>query len=137
MVQRNTIQKALVMEAVNALQCHATADEVYRFIRRTHPNISKATVYRNLNQLAEHGAVRKIEIAGGNDRFDHICADHYHVICQSCGRVFDVDMDVIPGLTENIRDAHGFAFSSYDIVFRGICPECRRAKESDDYGVDP
>ena len=124
MVQRNTIQNTLVYEAVNKLQCHATADEIYDMIVQEHPTISRGTVYRNLNRLAEMGKIRKMEIPGGPDRFDHCCHDHCHVKCERCGRVFEVDMDYITGLEKNIRDTHGFAFTGYDILFRGICPEC-------------
>ena len=125
MIQRNTIQNMLVYEAVNKLQCHATADEIYEFIVQEHPSISKGTVYRNLNRLAEMGKIRKMEIPGSPDRFDHCCQDHCHVKCERCGRVFDVDMEYITGLEKNIVDSHGFEFTGYDILFRGICPECK------------
>ena len=128
MKNRNTIQRTLVLEAVNVLQCHATADEVYEAIVKEHPTVSKATVYRNLNLLSEMGEIRKMEIPGGPDRFDHRCHDHCHVRCEICGRVFDVDMDYVSGLEKGIRDTHGFAFTGYDILFRGICPECRKGK---------
>ena len=126
---RNTIQRTLVLEAVNRLRCHATADEIYAEIAKEHPHISRATVYRNLNLLAELGEIRKLEIPGAADRFDHRCHDHCHVRCETCGRVFDVDMEYVAGLEQNIRDAHGFAFTGYDILFRGICPECRKKPE--------
>ena len=129
MKTRNTIQRTLVLEAVNRLRCHATADEIYAEIAKEHPHISRATVYRNLNLLAELGEIRKLEIPGAADRFDHRCHDHCHVRCETCGRVFDVDMEYVAGLEQNIRDAHGFAFTGYDILFRGICPECRKKPE--------
>ena len=128
MKNRNTIQRALVLEAVNTLQCHATADEVYEAIVKEHPTVSKATVYRNLNLLSEMGEIRKMEIPGGPDRFDHRCHDHCHIRCKQCGRVFDVDMEYVSGLEKGIRDTHGFAFTGYDILFRGICPDCREDK---------
>ena len=61
MKNRNTIQRTLVLEAVNTLQCHATADEIYEAIAKEHPSVSKATVYRNLNLLSEMGEIRKIQ----------------------------------------------------------------------------
>ena len=125
MARRNTIQRTLVLEAVNKLHCHASADQVYDEIRKEHPTISRGTVYRNLNRLSEMGKIRKMEIPGGPDRFDHRCHDHCHVKCERCGRVFDVDMAYITGLEKNITDTHGFAFTGYDILFRGICPECQ------------
>ena len=129
MIKRNTIQRSLVFEAVNKLQCHATADEIYQTIMKEHPNISRATVYRNLKLLSETGEIRKMEIPGGPDRFDHRIQEHCHVRCEKCGRVFDVDMEYITGLEKNITESHGFAFTGYDILFRGICPDCQKSRK--------
>ena len=124
MIKRNTVQCHLVSEAVKKLQCHATADEIYNEIAKEHSNISRSTVYRNLNRLSEIGKIRKIEIPGGPDRFDHLCHRHYHVKCVKCGRVFDVEMDYITDLEKNIKDTHGFEITGHTILFDGICPEC-------------
>lgn len=127
MVKRNTIQYNLVLESVNKLQCHATADEIYNEIVKNYPTISRGTVYRNLQRLCETGEIRKREIPGGADRFDHLCHDHYHVRCIKCGGVFDVDMEYISDLEKSIRDAQGFSFTGHEIVFKGICPECKNS----------
>ena len=124
MIQRNTIQCSLVLEKVRMLHCHVTADEIYNAVVEEHPNISRATVYRNLNRLAEMGEIRKIEIPDGPDRFDHICDQHYHVKCTVCGRVYDVDMEYMADLEKKIRDTHGFKFMGHNIMFQGICPDC-------------
>lgn len=130
MAKRNTIQRSLVLEAVNKLQCHATADEVYEEILKEHPTISRATVYRNLNLLSEMGKIRRLEIPGSADRFDHISTNHCHVKCKVCGRVFDVDMDFIIGLEKEIKDTRGFDFTGYDIIFHGVCPKCKKQQNS-------
>lgn len=126
MIKRNTIQRALVLETVNRLACHATADEIYGEIVKTHPNIGRATVFRNLKLLSETGDIRRITVAGGADRFDHICSNHIHVQCERCGRLFDVDMDFVEGLDKYIKDDNGFTFTGYDILFKGICPDCKK-----------
>ena len=128
-MKRDTIQRSLVFETVNKLQCHATADEIYKTIVKEHPNVSRATVYRNLNLLSEMGDIRKIEIPGGADRFDHLCHDHCHVKCEKCGRIFDVDMEYITGLEKGIKNDGGFTFTGYDILFRGICPDCQKSSK--------
>ena len=117
MEKRNTIQRSLVLNAVNKLKCHATADEVYDEIAKEHPSISKATVYRNLKLLSDMGVIRRMEVPGGADRFDHRCQEHCHVRCEKCGRVFDVDMEYVSGLEQKIGNAHGFQFTGYDILF--------------------
>ena len=128
-MNRNTIQCTLVLETVNKLPGHVTADEIYEVIAKEHPTISRATVYRNLNRLSQTGKIRRIEIPGGADRFERWCHPHYHIKCEVCGRIFDVDMEFVTGLEQGIHDTHGFAFTGYDILFRGICPDCQ--------GLDP
>ena len=129
MERRNTIQKELVLNTIRDLKRHLTADEVYESIRKEYPNIGKGTVYRNLGILTEEGAIRRVEIPDGPDRYDITLKNHYHVRCIKCGQVFDVDMDEITDLKEKIHDTHGMQFLDYDIFFKGICPDCR-AKET-------
>ena len=131
MERRNTIQKALILRAVCELKRHLTADDVYEFVKRDHPSIGKGTVYRNLAILTEEGAIRKVEVPDGSDRFDFTLKNHYHVRCVKCGEVFDVDMDEIPDLQKKIHDTHGMEFLTYDIFFKGICPECRAQEKED------
>lgn len=125
MIKRNTIQRTLVLEAVNKLQCHATADEIYRMVVHEHPNISRVTVYRNLNQLSESGDIRKLEVPGSADRYDHLCHHHYHARCLRCGRVFDVEMKYMEGLEQKVEDSSGFEFIGHDLIFKGICSDCK------------
>lgn len=124
MTRRNTIQRDLVLNAVCELKNHATAEEVYIRVRKDSPNVSRATVYRNLNVLAEEGSIRKIEIPGQADRYDHTISEHYHARCIKCGRVFDVNMGIMPDMTSRINDAGGFVFLGCDIIFKGICTDC-------------
>ena len=129
MERRNTIQKALILRAVCELKRHLTADEVYEFVKRDHPSIGKGTVYRNLAILTEEGAIRKVEVPDGSDRFDFTLKNHYHVRCVKCGEVFDVDMDEIPDLQKKIHDTHGMEFLTYDIFFKGILPGMQGTRE--------
>ena len=122
--QRNTIQRALVLATVKKLKCHPTVDDIYQDIIKNQPSISRATVYRNLSQLAEAGEIRKMEAPSGPDRFDDYCENHYHVRCTKCQHVFDVEMDYIPDLKNKIKDNHGFQIGEHNIIFAGICPKC-------------
>ncbi len=126
MERRNTIQKKLVLETVQKLKTHLTADEIYAYIQKEHPTISKGTVYRNLSILSEEGLLRRVEIPGGADCFDFTLKNHYHIRCIQCKKVYDVDMDELTELFDLIHDRHDFQFLSYDICFKGICPNCSK-----------
>ena len=125
MDKRNTVQKEIVFQAVRKLGNHATADEIFALVNSEYPSVSRGTVYRNLGVLAEEGKISKVEIPSEADHYDHVTDCHYHVICVKCGRVFDVDIDILPDLTEKIKDKRGFDYIGYSLVFRGICPECK------------
>lgn len=124
MERRNTIQKELVLETVNTMKRHVTAEEIYNYIHEDHPSVGKGTVYRNLGVLVEEGKVRKVEVPCGPDRFDFTLKPHYHIVCTRCGDVQDVDMDPITDLVDRVHDKRGYLFTGYDILFKGICPAC-------------
>lgn len=136
MIRRNTIQCALVLEAVQRLKNHATADEVYEQIAAEHPSIGRGTVYRNLQRLSEEGEIVKVEVPDGATRYDHRRDAHYHVKCEQCGRVFDVQMKYMDGLEKKVTDPQGFCLTGHEIMFRGICPACQTQNEKTD-GINP
>ena len=74
-------QRELVLKTLQENMIHPTADQVYELMRKEMPKISLATVYRNLNQLAEKGIIRRISGLNGSVHFDHDIEKHYH----SCG----------------------------------------------------
>lgn len=127
MNRRNTIQRDLVLEAVKDMHCHATADEVYMHIAKAHPTVSRGTVYRNLKLLAKEGVILRVEVSDGPDHFDHNTMPHYHVLCVNCGKAYDVDMEPLPDLRKKIQDNHGFEFLCYEVLFKGVCPDCQKS----------
>ena len=94
-MKRNTIQKKLILDSVENLKNHPTADEIYEDIANTHPTISKGTVYRNLNTMCDENAVFRVKVHNGSDRFDFNIKPHYHFECQECKKVFDIDFEYI------------------------------------------
>lgn len=121
---RNTIQKQLVLGAVRKTRTHPTAEEIYRIIEKEHPTISKATVYRNLAQLAGQGEILRVTHLNAADRFDFNTEPHYHFRCLACGRVFDVELPYCSGMLAEVTNPDGFLYTGHEIVFTGFCPGC-------------
>lgn len=119
-------QRELILKTLKENCIHPTAEQLYELIRREEPTISLATVYRNLNLLAENGMVKKIEGLDGIAHFDHQTFDHYHFICTKCNRVFDIPCDIAPDLAQDVESRIGFRIASYDVSFRGTCKSCQK-----------
>ncbi|MCL2188599.1 MAG: transcriptional repressor [Defluviitaleaceae bacterium] len=124
MEKRQTIQRQIILDAVKTLNCHATAEEVYAFVHRTQPTISKATVYRNLSQMAQYGDLLNIGHFNGATHYDHNCHTHYHFVCNVCRRVYDVEgdfSDVLAKAAQN--DSH--EMTRLFLSFAGVCKICK------------
>ena len=128
MQERNTLQKRIVHETLIRMCNHPTADEVVAEVQSTYPTISRATVYRILNKLADSGEALRIRINNGADHFDHQTLPHYHVHCSSCGKVADVTMPV-KELGSMLSDTSGYKILGYSLQFDGLCPECQKNEE--------
>ncbi len=123
-VQRMTRQRMVILEQLQAMHSHPTADELYVVVRRQLPNVSLGTIYRNLDVLTKSGQVRKLDSGGGHARFDGDISSHHHVRCRFCGRVDDVVLAEKMRFSSPKRSAHGFRIEDYRVEFDGCCPDC-------------
>ena len=124
-VRRNTAQRRLVYEAVLMRNDHPSADEIYLDVNALDPRISRATVYRNLNLLAERGELRHVKLPAGPDRFDWRLEDHNHAMCVRCQRVIDLELPYDGASDACVADETGFLITRHRTVFEGLCPDCR------------
>lgn len=126
--ERNTRQKALIVEAVHALP-HPTAAAVFDRVRSQLPSISLGTVYRVLSRMAEEGYLLRVHFAGGEDVFDHTIHPHCHIRCRVCGKVCDVEPQEQPPLCVQVIDDSPFIVEGSHLEFTGICHLCQSCKQ--------
>ena len=131
-----TQQRRVILEELQKLDSHPTADEVYERARRRLPRISLGTVYRNLEILSECGLIQKLELGGTQKRFDGRVENHYHVRCIRCGCIGDVSMEPLTTIENAIRGASNYEIIGSRLEFIGVCPQCkkkaqRRSKKED------
>ncbi len=131
METRNTIQKQTILQAVKQLANHPTAEQVYEQVVQRLPNISRATVYRNLSTMAELGLLRRIGVPGGADHYDHTLEDHHHILCSGCGVLEDIWMELPTQHLQQVAQSQSmFSIQGCQLVFYGLCPACQ-AKSKD------
>jgi len=134
MSERMTRQKAAILAAVMSTRTHPTADEVYELVQRRLPRVSLATVYRNLEQMAEAGEIRRLGPVSSQRRFDGDTEPHYHVRCVHCGAAEDLVIPSLDGLEGICRQHTTFQIIGHQLELLGICPAC---SASDDRGNVP
>lgn len=121
-------QRDIILETLKENVVHPTAEYLYGILKEKNSGISLATLYRNLNQLAENGIIKKIDGLETSSHFDHNTHEHYHFICDKCKKVFDIPVEVAPDVARKTEKATGFEVKGYDIAIHGICNECKKGK---------
>jgi Fur family ferric uptake transcriptional regulator len=118
-----TRQRQCIFEILYANPTHSTAESIYVIAKGRMPNISLKTVYEILHSLAALGQIQQIDLGTGSTRFDPDIHHHHHLVCSSCGRIENIDLDLgLLALTSAER--HGFMLSHTEVIFRGLCPDC-------------
>jgi Fur family ferric uptake transcriptional regulator/Fur family peroxide stress response transcriptional regulator len=105
---------------------HPTAQEVFERVRRTSPGIGFATVYRTLNLLVAGGHALELSLGDASARYDANTDRHDHVVCVDCGRATDLPATLAADALARVGRTSGFTVTTYDLQFRGQCPDCAR-----------
>ncbi len=122
---RITPQRRAVIGALDGEHVHLRAEEVHAAARRAVPEISLATVYNTLNELADMGEISQIRLSDGTTRYDpKIGPGHHHLICEGCGLTFDVEPKGVSGVTLPRAERYGMTIDTLEMVFRGRCSNC-------------
>ena len=88
--------------------------------------VNKTTVYRNLDRLAEEGAV----MCYGDRTYQYVgekadCHGHLHLKCARCGRVYHLDCGFMDEIRRHIAHSHAFTLQCEGSVLYGVCENCR------------
>jgi Fur family ferric uptake transcriptional regulator len=124
--KRLTLQRRLVLEAVQHARHHVTADEIVASVRRTHPQIDPSTVYRNLVALEELGLVTHTHLDDRVTRWHRADSHpHGHLVCRGCGRETEIAPAVLDALAARLRQVSGFDADLAHSAIVGTCRRCR------------
>jgi Fur family transcriptional regulator, peroxide stress response regulator len=134
-MNRNTKQREAILSILRNTISHPTADSIYEQVRKTMPNISKGTVYRNLQVLQKRGEIRELNLAGTKSRYEVDFGNHYHFRCEVCGKVMDLDQKVDTELDREISRKTGLKILYHQLEFRGICNDCRSKVKKEAQGI--
>lgn len=119
-----------ILECLYSTQLHPSAEMVYDMLQQEHPDISLATVYRNLSRFRSQGLIKCVATVRGTERFDANVYPHVHFICESCDAIIDLPQIEVPqSLTRSVEETSGCHAEGCQLTFTGLCQKCYQAKE--------
>ncbi len=119
---RFTPQRQHVYDVLIEERDHPTAEEVFIRAKREMPDISMATVYNCLDALVQSGMARQVNVDRGATRFCPNMREHCHFYCDSCAKVFDIDLPSEG--PDGITLPKGFKAARFEIAIHGLCAKC-------------
>lgn len=111
---------------------HLDADRLLRAIEDRGLKVSRATLYRNLELMAEMGFVRKHRLGGNRYLYEHVHSGqrHDHILCTECGRVAEFVSPAIGAMQREIARAHGFEPDQHTLQIYSRCVDCNASGEA-------
>jgi Fur family ferric uptake transcriptional regulator len=114
-----------VIELLAAQPCALSAVEIEATLKARGRPTGRASIYRTLELLAEHGLVERVEVGDGQMRFERAGEHHHHhLVCERCGRLVAFDDPGLERAIDGLSDRLGVRVSSHDVLLRGACQRC-------------
>lgn len=117
-----TPQRIAILEAIEKLNNHPTAENIIEYIRRNHPNIATATVYKVLDALAGNDLIKKVKTDRDIMRYDAITENHHHLYCAESDRIedyFDTELNEMIGSYFSMRGIPDFEIDDIKLQIIG------------------
>lgn len=126
---RITQQRATILRALCELDGHASVEHVYARIAQGNAGLDRSTVYRTMEKLRDLRILSQTDLGRGCAEYE-IVTDHphHHLVCQSCGRVVDLDHAYVSALAESVQQDFGFEAVLDHFAIFGLCHECQPEK---------
>ncbi|MHB9093838.1 MAG: Fur family transcriptional regulator [Eubacteriales bacterium] len=129
-----TAQRRVVLEVfIKSPEKHLSAEDVWGMVKKMHPEIGLATVYRTLDLFAELEILQKMDFGDGRGRYEFCETEvhhHHHLICLKCGLVAEVEDDLLETLESVIEKNKFFEIVDHQVKFYGYCEKCHQAKNN-------
>ena len=116
-----------VVELLDAQQCALTAVEIEDALRGEQRRVSRASVYRILDELERLGLVQRVETGQAMVRYERVCEHeehHHHLVCDECGVVMPFSDKALESAIETLSERVPLKVSEHEIVLHGSCQDC-------------
>jgi len=123
---RLTPQRLAVLRLLAESPDHPSVEQIYERVRRRHPMISRATVYKTVEMLKGMAMVLELEFSGANRYDGRRVEPHLHLICRGCGSIQDLELPALLREATEVAERTGYELLGHRLDFYGLCPNCRK-----------
>jgi len=123
---RITSQRTAILHVLHHSGAHLSPTEIYKKAHRAVPSLTEPTVYRTLEFLEKNGLAISSQVDNRKLVYEIAGRNHHHLICQSCGKSFEVRHEALEPMIRQLEKSSGYRFINSHVTFFGICPKCQK-----------
>jgi Fur family ferric uptake transcriptional regulator len=123
---KKTPARLAISEFLSNAKSPVDAEQIIKYLRAQNLETNKVTVYRILEFLFKNQIIDRVEFGEGKYRYELKKEHHHHLICNNCGKVQDVEADVVEKLEKEIQKDKNFMVQSHSLEFFGLCENCQK-----------
>jgi len=120
-----TTQRIVICRFALHSRDHPTAQRIYYEVKKVHPTVSLATVYKTLQILTEHGLIQELDLPQSQARFDSYVEPHINLVCMRCGKIQDFKDIAAQEMVERAAAKAEFTRARQRLDIYGLCKTCR------------
>lgn len=109
-----TPQRVLVLDAINKLKNHPTADDIIAYIKNEDYPVAVGTVYKVLDTLVKNDLIKKVKTDEEVMRYDGVTKNHHHIYCSHCNYIEDYNNEELDALLKDFFEKH--PIENFDIA---------------------
>jgi Fur family peroxide stress response transcriptional regulator len=120
-----TTQRIAVCRFALNSRDHPSAQKIYAEVKKVHPTVSLATVYKTLQILKEQDLMQELDLPESKARFDSYMDPHINIVCLQCGNIQDSSDTIAREMVERVTTKADFTRTGQRIDIYGLCKTCR------------
>ncbi len=116
-----------LLELMGAQPCALSAFEIEDRLASGPRRVSRASIYRILEELEANGLVARVEVGAGITRYEPVRDDHdhhHHLVCDSCGSLQPFTDEALEAAVARASQRVDLEVSEHEIVLHGTCRAC-------------
>lgn len=117
-----TPQRLKIVDSLNRYG-HLNIDKMYAEVKKAYPNISLATLYKNIAIMTQNTLLEEVKVPDEKPVYELKKNPHLHLHCERCGKIEDIDLPT-DTLRMQAQEQSGFRIHSSCVIFRGTCAAC-------------
>jgi len=108
-------------------RCALSALELEQALADGERRVSRASIYRILEELEEVNVVQRVDVGAGITRYEplrHGRGHHHHLVCENCGRLEPFSDEGLERAIARLSQRVPLEVSEHEVLLRGACEDC-------------